>query len=227
MAMNKAEVPAQEVGYKELKGIPQAIRLYSIPRFATPRLIPESVAASGEKGNELMFPYGGMHHRMPQSGTSRRGGGIPKYVIYTLAAIAVVFVGMMIYRAINIGKKEADVSSQTDSDVIETTKPGVSGKAREGTRPPAKISEKTGKSQTAPVVTPVKTERVRWTLASAKSAYRDKRISKAEYKRIVHNLKEEYGNKLRDLKQDYRSGKISRDVYEDEVRKAKREYASN
>jgi len=147
--------------------------------------------------------------------------------MYVLAVVAVVFVGMMIYRTINDGKKEAEVLSQPDSDVVETKKSGVSGEAQERTRPPAKISEKTEKSQTAPVVTPVKTERVRWTLALAKSAYKAEKISKTEYRRIIHELKEEYGNKIRGLKQDYRAKRISRDVYENEVRKAKREYAGN
>lgn len=62
MAMNKAEVPAQEVGFKELSGVPQPVRLYSIPRFATPRLVP---TLPQEQGSELLFPYGGMHHRVP------------------------------------------------------------------------------------------------------------------------------------------------------------------
>jgi len=206
MAMNKAEVPAQEVGYKELKGIPQAIRLYNIPRFATPRLIPERVATSGEQGSEILFPYGGMHHRMPQSSSSRPGvslsGGTLKYVMYVLAVIAVVFGGIALYRAISNGTKDATVSSQPDSSVIETKKSGASGT--------------TGKA-----------EHVKWSVASVKSAYKANKISKSEYKRIVGGLKGEYGAKIRNLKQDYRAGKISRDVYNDKVRKAKQEYAGN
>jgi len=217
MAMNKAEVPAQEVGFKELKGIPQAIRIYSIPRFATPRLIPERVAASGEQGSELLFPYGGMHHRMPQSSSSRPGvslpGGIPKYVKYILGVIAVAFVGMALYRLIIIGTREAMVSSPPDSAVIETNKSGMSGKTE---KPRAASSGTTGKA-----------EHVKWNLASAKSAYQAEKISKSEYKRIVQELKEKYGEKIRNLKQDYRAKKISKDVYENEVRKAKREYAGS
>lgn len=222
MAMNKAEVPAQEVGFKELKGIPQAIRIYSIPRFATPRLVPER-APSGEKGSELMFPYGGMHHRMPQSITPKPAGGVPKYAIYAMIAVAVLFGGMMVYRAINDGKKDVEVTIQPDSSAVETKKTGTTGKSQEGTKPPAKVSEK---PQAAPAIAPVKTEHVRWTLSSAKSAYRDKRISKAEYKRIVGDIKESYEAKIRNLKQDYRSGKITKEVYENEIRKAKREYSS-
>jgi adenylate cyclase len=60
MAMNKAEVPSAEVGFTELKGISQAVRLYNIPRFSTPRLVAENASAD-EKGNEILYPYGGMH----------------------------------------------------------------------------------------------------------------------------------------------------------------------
>ncbi len=227
MAMNKAEVPAQEVGFKELKGVPQALRIYSIPRFSTPRLIPESVAVSGEQGSELLFPYGGMHHRMPQSSSSRPGislpGGIPKYALYVLAAIVVILGGLMLYRAMNDETRDETVSSPPDSAVIETKKSGTAGMSQ-GAKQPKTVSEKTEKPRAASSDTTGKTEHVKWNLASAKSAYKAEKISKADYKRIVQDLKENYGNKIRDLKQDYRAKKISRDVYGNEVRKAKREY---
>jgi adenylate cyclase len=228
MAMNKAEVPAQEVGFKELKGIPQAIRIYSIPRFATPRLIPEQIATSGEKGSELMFPYGGMHHRMPQSSSSRPGlslpGGISKYVISVVAVIAVIFGGVVLYRITSDGTKDASVNSKPGSAVVETKKSGIPGTFQEGTKPPKTVSVKTDKPQSA---SSDKTGHVKWSIASAKSAYKAEKISKAEYKKIVQDLKKEYGEKISDLKQDYRAAKISRDVYEDKVRKAKLEYAGN
>jgi len=59
MAMNKAEVPSQEVGWRELKGIPQPVRVYHIPRFAVPRLVPDVMAA--EDMTDLVYPYGGAH----------------------------------------------------------------------------------------------------------------------------------------------------------------------
>jgi class 3 adenylate cyclase len=227
MAMNKAEVPAQEVGFKELKGIPQAVRVYSIPRFATPRLVPES-AASGEKGSELLFPYGGMHHRMPQSSSSRSGvslpGGIPKYAIYALAAVVIIFGGVMLYLMISNGTKEAAVGSKQGSAPVETKKSEPAASIRESSKPSTRVSEKPRAA--SPVITG-KTEPVKWNVASAKAAYQAEKINKAEYKRIVHDLKEEYGTKIRDLKQDYRSGKITKEMYENEIRKAKREYASN
>lgn len=60
MAMNKAEVPCKEVGWKELKGISEPIRLFNIPRFSTPRLVPEDVMSSSDI-SDLVYPYGGAH----------------------------------------------------------------------------------------------------------------------------------------------------------------------
>src|SRR5713226_5892870 len=60
MAMNKAEVPSQEVGWKELKGISNPIRIFEIPRFSTPRLVPQDVMAA-EDMSELVYPFGGAH----------------------------------------------------------------------------------------------------------------------------------------------------------------------
>jgi class 3 adenylate cyclase len=62
MAMNKAEVPAVEVGSKELAGVPHPVRLYNIPRFSTHRLVSE-YADNEEQGSELLYPYGGMHYQ--------------------------------------------------------------------------------------------------------------------------------------------------------------------
>lgn len=60
MAMNKAEVPSQEVGWKELKGVAQPVRIYQIPRFGNPRLVAAD-AMSTQDMNGIAFPYGGAH----------------------------------------------------------------------------------------------------------------------------------------------------------------------
>ena len=62
LAMNKAEVPAKEVGLKKLKGISSEIRVYQIPRFSTVVLVPQNVMGSEDIG-ELTYPYGGAHFR--------------------------------------------------------------------------------------------------------------------------------------------------------------------
>jgi hypothetical protein len=58
--MNKAEVPAVEIGVQELKGITKPVRLYAIPRFANARLVPEERTSEKDEPR-LSFPFGGMH----------------------------------------------------------------------------------------------------------------------------------------------------------------------
>ncbi len=60
LAMNKAEVPAIEVGIKELKGISKPIRIFAIPRFVQTRLVPDSEVAIPTE-SQLGYPFGGMH----------------------------------------------------------------------------------------------------------------------------------------------------------------------
>ncbi len=60
MAMNKAEVPCLEVGVTTLKGISEPVKIWQIPRFSRPRLVPEDVMNTEDIG-ELTYPYGGAH----------------------------------------------------------------------------------------------------------------------------------------------------------------------
>src|SRR4030067_544366 len=46
MAMNKPKGPSQEVGGPGAKGISGPIRIFNIPRFSTPRLVPQGVVAA-------------------------------------------------------------------------------------------------------------------------------------------------------------------------------------
>ncbi len=75
LAMNKAEVPAKEVGLKKLKGISSEIRVYQIPRFSTVVLVPQNVMGSEDIG-ELTYPYGGAHFRGLHPSSSTIGGSI-------------------------------------------------------------------------------------------------------------------------------------------------------
>jgi len=89
MAMNKAEVSSQEVGWKELKGIGQPVRVYNIPRFAPPRLVPDAMTT--EDLSDLVYPYGGAHLSEEADGFSvgthlkqwRRGAGVAIKAVVT------------------------------------------------------------------------------------------------------------------------------------------------
>ena len=90
MAMNKAEVPVQDVGIHELSGITQPVRLYCIPRYSSSRLVPESQPPQTDQEDELMFPYGGMHHRMPSGHHYENVYGKMHFSRFSLLITAVV-----------------------------------------------------------------------------------------------------------------------------------------
>jgi len=71
LAMNKAEVPIKEVGYQELKGISSPVKIFSIPRFTSNRLVADPIGAAppGKNGGKpsslanvaIQYPFGGAH----------------------------------------------------------------------------------------------------------------------------------------------------------------------
>jgi class 3 adenylate cyclase len=65
LAMNKAEVPCVLVGRHKLKGIPEAVKLFTVPPRQVNRLIPGGEEL-GEAPGEL--PFGGMHRAAPTVG---------------------------------------------------------------------------------------------------------------------------------------------------------------
>jgi adenylate cyclase len=344
MAMNKAEVPSLEVGFRELKGVSQAVRLYNIPRFSTPRLVAENASAE-EQGSEVLYPYGGMHyHTRPSHLTNiLHFSEDKKLTRVLLPAVAVLIVAAAVgigYHYINKKTPEQPAAVKTTTSetqeaatasrgsqqpltesgptelkseaVVTTTtektanipKPASEGQVQKPERPieeraaspaagkPAKAITENAKAigPNAGATTSTKTEPVAikkgvardnapakqavsepdsesaeetnaemteaegenvepdnskqnvsssastkatdaatkdaagWGLTSAKEAYRASKLSKAEYSKIVRNLKSDYEKKIVKLKQDLRAGKITRSEYDKEVRQAKQDY---
>ena len=147
MAMTKAEVPAQEVGFKELSGVPQPVRLYSIPRFATPRLVPTLPQA---QGSELLFPYGGMHHRVPAQKFGLRkhfsaSGNEDKRSALRLALPLVLLLSITAAAWYWLEPTESTLAAQPVADAAQT--PAVSAPVSE---PEANVTEST--AQVTPTV---------------------------------------------------------------------------
>ena len=69
-AMNKAEVPAAVVGMKSLKGLQDEIKIWQIPRFSSPTLVPAQVQQNADIA-EIAYPYGGAHTRVPKKRFTR------------------------------------------------------------------------------------------------------------------------------------------------------------
>jgi class 3 adenylate cyclase len=59
LSMTKSEVPSEEVGYAELKGIPGKIRLYRVPRAGEPGGAPPKQRGSGSAAADNL-PFGGL-----------------------------------------------------------------------------------------------------------------------------------------------------------------------
>ena len=148
MAMNKAEVPSQEVGRRELKGISGAIRIYNIPRFSTPRLVPQDVMAA-EDMSDLVYPYGGTHlvgagmeggwRALFGASSSAAVGRVAKWVLAGLVLIPLSLLVVVYAPALFTGK-----FGEKSSVTAKATNPPVASY-----QPPFTISEP------KPVVSPV------------------------------------------------------------------------
>ncbi len=64
MAMNKAEVPAQEIGQTALKGVRETVKLWKIPRFLSAKLVTDELEDSEDLA-PIAFPFGGAHLNIP------------------------------------------------------------------------------------------------------------------------------------------------------------------
>ena len=170
MAMNKAEVPAQEVGFKELAGIPQPVRVYCIPRFATHRLIPQNQLPP-EQGNELLFPYGGMHQRAPAHGSSSRLGNTRQATqlgLLFLLLVGLGAAGWLGYGMLSDGEETAAstaaASDQPGDDAAQNTeqKAGAAVVTESVASPPSQkaaepVIEAVSKPAAEPIAAPVQT----------------------------------------------------------------------
>ncbi len=209
MAMNKAEVPAQEVGHFTLKGMEQPVKLYSIPRFATHRLVPQNLNPA-EQGSELLFPYGGMHLAGAQEGTATRrlfmGGSIAAGVLLFVAA------------ALGLWRHHSSVTTattNTPAPPASTEQTATQEKSVEPSRPRVTASSSQTTSAARPRIT---------TIRDAARAYRNGQISREQYREIARNREEAYDARVRQLKLDYRANRMSRGEYGARVDALKQQY---
>lgn len=98
LAMNKAEVPYESIGTKKLKGIPDEVALYRVPRGQSVRLtVPEPT--DGENPS-MEFPFGGMNHKRQPTNSVDLSQHEPKYLALAAAAvIAAIGVGLWLFYA--------------------------------------------------------------------------------------------------------------------------------
>lgn len=234
MAMNKAEVPSQEVGRRELKGISGNVRIFNIPRFSTPRLVPQDVMAA-EDMSDLVYPYGGAHLTTQEGdyGFFKRLNIRPSRGLKAAIFVALLLPTMLL--ALQAGKywrsTKSDVRGTTAAKEIQTAsvrqyqpefkvteqRPEVTTPAK----PPTYQKEfVTTKSETA-VVNRVSTYTK---ISDAKKAYKDRKITKAEYKKIANDLKNSMEQDIKQAKNDYKADKITKKEYKDRVVAIEKKY---
>jgi class 3 adenylate cyclase len=238
LAMNKAEVPAVEIGIQELKGISKPVRIFSIPRFVNSELIPEKSSVS-DLNPQLSFPFGGMHlsaapvatpwsSRLPKTRVPdfQRSAAL-KWGIATCVGVTCVTLASQF---VNISVKGGD--SDATAKTSATPPPAVQA-ITVVTAPTEIIATPTPVAPaptTAPATAPVAAIQSApsrpsiTSISQAKRAYRDARISKDRYREIVRKLEDEYDLYVRRAKIDYREGRISKQTYRDRVENLERKY---
>lgn len=234
MAMNKAEVPSQEVGWRELKGISQPVRIYHIPRFAVPRLVPDVMAA--DDVTDLVYPYGGAHltARGQDSklleGARELGRDIGRGAVglYRSRAvrIAVVIAAFAPFAYVGVGAAVKYVRSLPKTPVPVAEVPV--GAARSEPQAPAERSEaKTVPAATprpAPAMAPIPPTPEFRNFAEVEKAYKENQISMVEYRRIIAVMRNDRERELERLKREYDAGHMTKDEYNQRVAEVEGRY---
>jgi adenylate cyclase len=91
MTMNKAEIPSQEIGWKELAGVSEKVRIYCIPRFANTKLV-TSPSNTNEDISDVAYPFGGAHLREPYSAIKLKSRNRSLFVGAVLLILALIAV---------------------------------------------------------------------------------------------------------------------------------------
>ncbi len=254
MAMNKAEVPSQEVGRRELKGISGPIRIFNIPRFSTPRLVPQDVMAA-EDMSDLVYPYGGAHlatsegaggwrARFGESGTAARAAKflLAGLVLLPLSLLAVYY-GPALFSGM-VGARPVISAKDAVKPVTGAPQYQPEFKTSES-KPAARPATAIPATKTAGVPAPTATTRSYQSefklsdsearqpaamtsaysrISDARKAYKEKKITKDEYKKIVDRLESDMKKEINLAKADYKADRISKKEYRDRVGLIEKKY---
>ncbi|WP_426731513.1 adenylate/guanylate cyclase domain-containing protein [Myxococcus faecalis] len=131
LAMNRAEVPAREVGAFELKGIPGKIRVFQVPRAPYRVEAPSAGAIAEAPGSESNPPYGNLAlSRVPESALEAPGGelqqlGVKAAALGQKAAAGAAVLGQ---HAVVLGQQAVGLGRHATSRLEEVG--GVSGALR-------------------------------------------------------------------------------------------------
>lgn len=253
MAMNKAEVPSQEVGWKELKGVAQPVRIYQVPRFGNPRLVAAD-AMSNQDMSGIAFPFGGAHlskdhppDKLLEQATQMKIGAVRWLKTHgrrtgvALALVALAGTGVFAamkwwpHRQVADGATATALATPTPRPAAASAPAGaptvVAPKAAPPAAPAKSIATKPAATvapvavESAPVSAPAPAPSTEFTsVRAAKAAYRQDKISRAEYRRIVARLQEQMDKEETAAKEAYRAGRIDRREYRRQREAINRKY---
>jgi adenylate cyclase len=234
MAMNKAEVPSQEVGWKELKGIPQPVRVYHIPRFAVPRLVPDVIAA--DDVTDLVYPYGGAHltargqdSRLLEGARElgreigRGATGIYRstwarivLAVALLSPVALYVVNGTV-KYVHSLPKAAPVQAPVAAEAPKPEAAPVETSIRPDTEAPRPAVR-------APAPLPIPATPGFKRISDVEKAYKENRLSTVEYRRIVAVMRNDRDRELERIKRDYKSGRMTKDEYKERTKEIEQRY---
>lgn len=94
LSMNKAEVSNELVGTHKLRGIPEEVTVYRVPRGAAAHRLVAVGNDDDDEDEENKYPYGGMHRMVTDnSGSGISFGDELPFAKIAMAALAVVAIG--------------------------------------------------------------------------------------------------------------------------------------
>lgn len=125
LSMNKAEVLHEFVGEKKLKGIPEEISIYRVPRGASAQRLIAVSDDSDDEVSQSRYPFGGMH-RLEKHNSQNRLESLPfKKMAIAAGLVIAVIAGAMVLPPIlssmtsNTEEVVADTEEQNSAELIE------------------------------------------------------------------------------------------------------------
>jgi len=254
MAMNKAEVPSQEVGWRELKGIAGTVRIYQIPRFGNPRLVAHDVMESQDA--RFAYPFGGahlkganepglsdhFHHwRTKASAWTTRvrkplaiAGGVALLGIGAVMAAQrwPQWFGKTVPSPELAQTRPAAPAATTERPrrvAVAVTPPAERRHAAEQTPATMQTTRNEAPAAEKPAGNPKNGAGIPTypDMAAAKAAYKSHKIDRPTYRRATAELKAQMRRELAAVKAEYKADKIDKREYRRRVAAIERRYEGN